>query len=170
MPDQVFELAILLSLKDAASGRLDHVRDRLRATGKEGKATLQSFEELRKGLKRDLVIGGIGVAGLTLFGKGVKASGDYQASLTDLRVSITELNRDGTINLTQLGDQMNRFDRLGMKLGNALPGSTQDLRFILFSLASFQLCAWLFLLFLAARFCNYRTRRPLLLSPLVLKG
>ena len=123
---QVYELAILLSLKDAASGKLDHVRDKLKATGKEGKATLQSFEELRKGLKRDLVIGGIGVAGLTIFKNGVLDAATFQSSLTDLRTSLTQLNADGSINLTQLGDHMNRAERLAVKLGNALPGSTED--------------------------------------------
>ncbi|MGH9944613.1 MAG: phage tail tape measure protein, partial [Pyrinomonadaceae bacterium] len=121
-----YELAILLSLRDAASGRLDRFGDKLRATGKEGRAAAQQIEDLRQSIGRDLTLGGVGVASLAMLRNGVREAGNFESAITDLRVSVTELNRDGSVSLGQLSDQMNRFEQLGVRLGNSLPGNTQD--------------------------------------------
>ena len=126
MPGEVFELAILLSLKDAASGKLDHVREELRATGKDGRAMLQTFEQMRGNLKRDLAIGGLAVGSLAMLKGGIKTAGDFESAMTELRLSIEEVGKDGAINMSQLNGQMDRFEQLGQRLGNKLPGTTKD--------------------------------------------
>jgi TP901 family phage tail tape measure protein len=122
----VYELAILLSLKDFASGGLDRLEDRLRATGKEGRALLKTVQDLRKDLRQGLAEAGIGVGTLVTLKKGVGVAGDYESAVTDLRLSIEELGTGGTVNLQALGNQMDRLEQKAMSLGNALPGSTQD--------------------------------------------
>ena len=52
MSSAIFELAILLSLKDAASNRLDSFGDKLRARGKDARYALEEFESLRRGIGR----------------------------------------------------------------------------------------------------------------------
>lgn len=126
MGNQAFELAILISLKDAASAGADRVGDRLRNMGKDGKAALKQFEDLRKELKQGLVIGGAGIAGLQMLRGGIKSAGDFEAAMGDLRMSLEELGGDGRINLAKLGDEMNKAEALSLRLGNALPGTTQD--------------------------------------------
>jgi len=122
----VYELAILLTLKDLASGKLNHAQAELRGYGKEAKATLQTFEQIRTNLKRDLTIAGVGVGTLAMLRGGVQIAGDFEASMADLRMSIEETSADGQINLTKLNSEFNRFEALGMRLGNQLPGTTQD--------------------------------------------
>lgn len=126
MSREVFELAILLSLKDAASGGLDRFEGRLRDGDKEARAYLKTFQDLRKDLRESLTISGIGVGMLTSMRGGIKTAGDFEAAMADLRMSIAEVNRDGTVNIAALGDQLNRYEQLGMRLGNQLPGTTQD--------------------------------------------
>jgi len=126
MASQIFEVAILISLKDAASGKLDHVQDHLRSLGKEGKETLRTFEDLRKDLRQGLVLGGIGVAGLEAMRGGIKSAADYESAVTDLRASVATLGKDGAVNIAKLNDEMAQFEALGVKLGNTLPGSTKD--------------------------------------------
>jgi TP901 family phage tail tape measure protein len=126
MSNQAFELAILISLKDAASAGADRVSDRLRNMGKEGKATLKTFEDLRKDLKQGFVLGGAGIAGLQMMRGGIKAAGDFESAITELHLSIEEAGAGGAVNLEKLNDQMNRFESLGVKLGNRLPGTTED--------------------------------------------
>ena len=126
MSSQIFELAILISLKDAAAGGLDRVQAKVRDLGKDGKATLKTFEELRADLKKGLDLGGIGVAELAMLRGGIKTAGDFESAITDLRLSIEQTGKDGALDLSKLNDQMNRFEALGVKLGNQLPGTTQD--------------------------------------------
>lgn len=126
MGAQTYELALLLSARDAASGTLDRYADKLRATGKEGRAALKDLTDLRREMARGITVAGIGVAGLAMLNNGVKAAGNFQAATTDLRTAITELNADGSKNIGQLNRQMREFESLGMELGNSLPGSTQD--------------------------------------------
>ena len=126
MGNQAFELAILISLKDAASGGADRVGDRLRAMGKEGRAALKTFEDLRKDLRQGLTLGGIGVAGLATMWKGVRTAGDFQAAVTELKLSIEEIGSDGQMDLAKLNDQLNRSEQLAVRLGNKLPGTTED--------------------------------------------
>lgn len=123
---EVFQLAILLSLRDLASGNLDHVADKLRATGKEGRATLKTFEELRKDFRQGLQLAGIGVAGIAAMRGGIKVAASLEESLLDLKSAFQEVETSGSVNLTKLGDQMNRAERLGVDLGNKLQGTTQD--------------------------------------------
>ncbi|MGB8507601.1 MAG: phage tail tape measure protein, partial [Pyrinomonadaceae bacterium] len=126
MSSATYELAILLSLRDAASGRLDRFADKLRATGKEGRKALQDFEEVRKSIGRDLAIGSIGLGTLALMKRGTDQAGDFQAAVTDLRMSVAQLGKDGETDVAALNTQMHRFEQLGVRLGNSLPGSTQD--------------------------------------------
>jgi TP901 family phage tail tape measure protein len=123
---EVFQLAILISLRDAASQGADRVSDRLRSMGRDGKVALKTFEDLRKDLRQGLVIGGIGTAGLAGLWKGAKVAGDFESAITELRLSIEETGRDGSVNLEKLGDRMNRLESLSVRLGNQLPGTTQD--------------------------------------------
>jgi Phage-related minor tail protein len=122
----VYELAILLSLRDVASGGLDRFEDRLRASGKEGKQLLKTVQDLRKDLRQGLALAGVGIGTLAALKKGVDVAGDFEASMADLRLSIEETSKDGQVNVSKLGNEMDRFEQLGMRLGNALPGSTQD--------------------------------------------
>jgi TP901 family phage tail tape measure protein len=122
----VYELAILLSLKDAASGGLNRIEDRLRAAGKEGRATVKTFQDLRADLKRDLTIAGAGVASLAMLRAGVQEAGNFEAAMADLRMSIEEVSADGRVNMQKLNSEIGRFETLGVRLGNMLPGTTQD--------------------------------------------
>jgi TP901 family phage tail tape measure protein len=126
MASQIFELGILISLKDAASSRVDGVTVKLRELGKEGKVALKQFDELKRDLAKGFALGGVGVAGLASMRGGVKTAGDFEAAMADLRLSIEEVGGDGRINFAKLNDEMNRFEKLGMDLGNVLPGTTQD--------------------------------------------
>lgn len=126
MSSEAFELAILLSLRDVASGRLDRFEDKLRATGRAGRDFLQEYEGLRKSLGRDLAIGGVGIATLGVLKRGVTVAGDFEDAVTGLRTSITELNADGSVDVARLNEEMRRLDEIGKRLGNNLPGNTQD--------------------------------------------
>lgn len=122
----IYELAILLTLKDAASGGLGRVEDRLRAAGREGRATLKTFQDLRADLKRDLTVAGIGIGTLAMMRGGIKVAGDFEAAMSDLRMSIAQVGKDGKTDLRALQAELNQYEKLGMDLGNQLPGSTQD--------------------------------------------
>ncbi|MET0626564.1 MAG: phage tail tape measure protein, partial [Pyrinomonadaceae bacterium] len=126
MNSSTFELAILLSLRDVASGRLDRFEDKLRATGKEGRNFLEQHERLRKSMGRDLTIGGVGIATMGALKNGVGVAGDFEDAITDLRTSLTQLNADGSVDVARLNEQMHRLDQIGKRLGNNLPGNTQD--------------------------------------------
>jgi TP901 family phage tail tape measure protein len=127
MGSEVFNLYLLLTLKDYASGGLDRIEAKLRETGKAGAATLRTFQSLREDLKRDLVVAGIGVGTLMALRKGVAVAGDFEQAMTDLKLSIAEIDPGtGVENLTKLNDQMARSQALAVRLGNTLPGSTQD--------------------------------------------
>lgn len=124
MSTQVFQLAILISLRDAASAGADRVSDKLRSMGREGKAALSTFEDLRKDMRKGLALAGTGMAGLAMLKGGVKAAGDFEASLTDLRLAFSEVGKDGAVDLGKLNNQMTRLESLSVKLGNDLPGNT----------------------------------------------
>lgn len=126
MASETFNLAILLSLKDGASGGLDRFSGKLRAAEKDGQHFHETFEKIRADLNRDLAIGGVGVAGLGLMWQGIKVAGNFQASMTDLRSSLAQVGTDGKVNLTSLGKDMQKAEAIAMKLGNALPGTTED--------------------------------------------
>src|SRR4051812_36999336 len=124
MASEVFKLAIFLSLTDQASSGLNRFEAKLRAAGKEGEKFHSEFEKIRKDLNRDLAIGGTGIAGLALFGKGVQIAADYQASMTDLRTSLSQVGKDGKVNFNALGQDMAKAEVIAMRLGNELPGTT----------------------------------------------
>jgi len=126
MAGSVYELAILLSLRDMASGGLARAEANLRATGKEGRAMLRTFEDLRGSLKKDLSVAGMGVGVLALMAKGVKVAGDFESAMADLRMSIEEVDSAGNINLNKLTGEFNQLESVGVRLGNRLPGTTQD--------------------------------------------
>jgi hypothetical protein len=90
-----FELAILLSLRDAASGKLNRFEEKLGATGRQGRNFLQEYEDLRKSMGRELSFIGAGFVGLHILKKGVDAAADYETSLPDLRSAYQELERAG---------------------------------------------------------------------------
>lgn len=127
MASEVFQLAILLTLKDMASGGLDRIEAKLRSAGKEGVKFAEEFQSVRESLNRDLAIGGIGVAGLSALYKGVKAAGDFQATMTDLKATLATSSANGTsVDMTALGADMLKAEAIAVKLGNALPGTTAD--------------------------------------------
>lgn len=126
MASEVFQLALLLTLKDAASGGLDRFEAKLRAAGKSGEKFHNDFEKIRKDLNRDLAIGGIGITGLTTLAKGVKIAADYQSSVTDLRATMASLDKQGAINAQELTERMLKSEAVAIRLGNKLPGTTED--------------------------------------------
>lgn len=126
MASEVFQLALLLTLKDAASGGLDRFEARLRAAGKAGDKFHSDFQKIRDDLNKDLAIGGVGIAGLATLGKGVKIAADFQSSMTELRSTMSATGQDGKVNMQQLADRMLRSEAVAIRLGNALPGTTED--------------------------------------------
>jgi hypothetical protein len=96
-----------------------------RATQK-AKQAFSDVYALREAVKKDLVLGGIGVGTLYLMSKGVKVAGDFEQSMNGLKLSIAEVGKDGAPNLAKLNDQMARSQSLAVRLGNTLPGSTED--------------------------------------------
>ena len=127
MASEVFNLYLLLTLKDFASGGLNSFEAKLRGVGKEGAVALRSFQALREDLKKDLMTAGIGVGTLMMMRQGVKVAGDFEQAMTDLKLSIAEVDPNtGVENLSKLNDQMARSQALAVRLGNTLPGSTQD--------------------------------------------
>ncbi|MGB7923450.1 MAG: phage tail tape measure protein [Pyrinomonadaceae bacterium] len=134
MGSSVYELAILLSLRDVASGGLDRFEGKLRAMGKEGKAALKDFEDLRAGLKRDLAIGGVGITGLAMLKKGVDVAGAYEASLLDLKSAYQEVAAAGGMSSAEQAANLSQLEQLAVSLGNRLQGDTSQYVQILASL------------------------------------
>lgn len=126
MANEVYNLAILLSLKDMASGNLDRFQAKLIATGKDGEKFVKTYQQVRAEMQKGLAMGGIGVSGLALMSKGVLIAGDYQASVTELRAAFSQLRKDGTVDIAALGRDMQRAEVVAMRLGNQLPGTTED--------------------------------------------
>lgn len=126
MANAIYELAILLSLKDMASGGLNRTEAHLRSLGKEGAATLATFESLRAGMKKDFMIAGVGVGVLAMMKKGVDVAGDFEQSMARLKGTIAEVGDDGQVNMAKLNSQMEQMNRVAIQLGNTLPGSTAD--------------------------------------------
>lgn len=122
----VYQLALLLTLKDAASGGLQQFQARLLAAGKDGEKYAKSLEHIRSEMNKGVAMTGLGVGGMALMGKGVQVAGDFQASMTELRASFSQLGKDGKVNMAALGADMQKAEAVGMRLGNALPGTTED--------------------------------------------
>lgn len=126
MASEAFQLALLLTLKDAASGGLDRFSAKLRAAGKDGKIFADSFDKIRADLNRDLAIGGVGLAGLGLLKKGVDAAGDYEEKLFQLRKAYQELPAASSRSADQQAEDLKKITALATELGNQLQGSTGD--------------------------------------------
>src|SRR5262249_42094263 len=77
-------------------------------------------------LREGLTFGAIGIAGLEALKGGIKSAADFESALTDLRASVATLGKDGAVDVAKLNDEMGRFETLAVRLGNTLPGSTQD--------------------------------------------
>jgi TP901 family phage tail tape measure protein len=127
MGSEVFQLYLLLTLKDFASGGLNHIEARLRSGDKEAQKYLKTFQQLREQQQRALGTAAIGIGTLMLMRQGVKVAGDFEQAITDLKLSIEEVDPGtGVTNLQKLNDEMGRSQALAVRLGNTLPGSTQD--------------------------------------------
>lgn len=126
MASETYQLALLLTLKDLASGGLDRFQAKLLAAGKDGEKYRQTLVNIRSELNKGMGLSAAGFAGLAVLGKGVQVAGDFQASMTELRSSFSRLKKDGTIDTNALGRDMQRAEVVAMRLGNALPGTTED--------------------------------------------
>lgn len=134
MPSEIFSLFLLIQAKDYASVRLNHVEAQLRSLGKEGKQTLQTFQQLREGVQRGLTIGGIGIGGLMLLKKGVDEAADFEAALLDLKSAYQETSAAGALSAQEQESQLRGLGVLAVDLGNKLQGNTKDYAGILASL------------------------------------
>jgi len=126
MASEAFTLALLLTLKDSASGGLDRFEAKLRTVGRTGEAELAKLDKLRSDLNKDLAIGGAGLAGLKVLKEGVQVAADYQSVMTDLRASIAQTGTDGKVNYNLLAQEMVEAEAVAVRLGNKLPGTTAD--------------------------------------------
>lgn len=126
MASEVFQLAILLSVKDAASGSLDRFSAKLRAMGKDGAAAVQELDKIRANLNRDLAIGGVGVAGLAILKKGVDEAGNYEATLLDLKTAYQEVTNAGGRSADLQSKDLTQLSALATRLGSDLMGGTSD--------------------------------------------
>jgi TP901 family phage tail tape measure protein len=86
----------------------------------------EEYEKLNSAISRQRTTMSVGQAGLELFVKGVKAAGDYESSLTELRLSIQRLGKDGSLDVATLNSQMEDLVKLGDRLGATIPGTTKD--------------------------------------------
>lgn len=126
MASEAYQLALLLTLKDAASGGLDRFRDKLRAAGKDSKLFADQFDKIRNDLNRDFAIGGAGVAGLMLLKRGVDAAGDYEDKLFELRKAYQELPGASSRSAAQQEQDLKKITALATEMGSQLQGSTGD--------------------------------------------
>lgn len=126
MAGSIYELAILLSLKDMASGGLNRHEAHLRSLGKEGKATLKIYQDMRASMQRDFVVAGTGVASLMLLKKGMDFAGDYESALLDIRSAYQETAAAGALSAQEQETQLKGLGALAVDLGNKLQGNTQD--------------------------------------------
>ncbi len=70
-----------------------------------------------------------GAAGLATLGfvrGGLREAGDFQSSMSDLRTSIIRLGGDGKVNVSQLTGEMSKLESISVRLGNQLPGTTDQ--------------------------------------------
>ncbi len=120
------ELAILLSLRDAASGRLDRFGDKLRASGKDARGALKDFDSVRKSIGSTLAIGGTGIVTLAMLKKGVDAAAEYETSLLNLKSAYQESAAAGSLSAAEQAGQMKGLSALSKELGSDLQGNTQN--------------------------------------------
>ena len=79
MGNEVFNLAILLTLKDLASGPIGRSEAQLRSWVVK-QIDAGNFRKPRSSMKRDFMIAGVGVASLALMKKGVDVAADFESS------------------------------------------------------------------------------------------
>jgi TP901 family phage tail tape measure protein len=126
MASEVFNLAILLSLKDAASSGLDRFSAKLHAAGKDGKLFAETFDKLRADLNRDLSIGGVGIAGLMQLKKGVDEAGNLETTVLNLRQAYQEVASQSGKTREQQETDIRKIMAMATELGNQLQGNTSD--------------------------------------------
>ena len=126
MGDSVFQLALLLTLKDEASSGLDRFRAKLLAADKDGHKLGQTLDGIRGDMAKDFAVSASAFSVLGLMGKGIQVAGDFQASMTELRSTFSQVGADGKINMAALGVDMQKAEALATRMGNQLPGTTED--------------------------------------------
>lgn len=126
MASESFNLALILTLKDMASGGLARFSQNLKNAGQQGAQFHSEFEDLRNDLNRDLSIGGAGIAGLALLKKGVDEAGNYEATLLDLKSAYQEVEGAGGRSMTQQKRDLTELTALATKLGGDLAGNTSS--------------------------------------------
>lgn len=83
----------------------------------------QELQQTRSRALRMMATGGAGLIGM---GAGLKVAGNLEDAMTDLRTSITRLGADGAVDMQLLNSQMAELESLAIRLGNSLPGSTEE--------------------------------------------
>lgn len=126
MASEVFQLALLLSLKDGASSGLDRFAGKLRSLGKDGQIGLDQLEKIRADLNRDLSIGGVGIGILAGLKNGVDAAGEYEDAIFELRRAFQELPETSGRSLAVQEQDFKKLTALATDLGNQLQGSSRD--------------------------------------------
>lgn len=126
MASEVFQLALLLTLKDQASAGLDRFGAKLRGVDRDSGKFHSEFQKIRDDLNRDVGIGAVGATGLALLKKGVDTAGDYEATLVDLKSAYAETNAQGARSADQQKQDFKELSTLATRLGSDLQGSTSD--------------------------------------------
>jgi len=83
----------------------------------------QSELEDKKGKSQRQVV--VGAIGLGLTATGVRTAANFEAAMTELRLAIAS-TKGGAVDMQLLNSQMFDLERLAVKLGNTLPGTTED--------------------------------------------
>lgn len=124
MASETFNLAILLTLKDAASGGLSRYGSTLQLVEKDSKKAFASLQKLQGQMNKGLALGGVGLGGLALIKKGVDAAGDYEAALLRMRQAYQENTKYSSYSAEQQEAQLKKLTALATEMGSALAGDT----------------------------------------------
>lgn len=122
----------LQAVRQAEQAQRNMIRARERLYREDLQAHQRYISQLRKQQSeledkksksgRQVVMGAIGL-GLTA--TGVRTAANFEAAMTELRLSIARA-KDGAVDLELLNSQMSDLETLAVKLGNRLPGTTED--------------------------------------------
>jgi TP901 family phage tail tape measure protein len=102
------------------------LREKMRLRQQSINLVNQERDALQRSMLGGAAISGAGLGLLAGVRSGMRDAGDFEASITDLRTSVTRLGSDGRVNLAQLGGEMAKLESLAIRLGNQLPGTTSD--------------------------------------------
>ncbi len=113
-----------------AQQRMFRERERLRREDLAAQRRyLHSIEKERNDIEKkrreNLGRAGVGIAGLGVTAGGIKVAADFESSMTELRLAIARA-KDGAVDMGMLNAQMADLEKLAVKLGNTLPGTTGD--------------------------------------------